>query len=318
MSISRAGLKQIVACDAGTLSASPTNPTAIGLRNAAMMEISNFKQVEDYKSRPLRNMKNFKIEAESLQPTILMLKNMISFLNLGCDLQVITRPQSSGGSGDVYKFSGNDKPGLDLEYMVSADKRSLKAIWEIAMEYARAQTLIDGADNATPVSFSGITGEGENFSNYRAPYFLAFESPAASAIFSKGDIKERSYSIKTKNRKSIYNASIVDYLTFEFKIVAYDSSVAKQVEIMAKDQAPGVLVKEQNNADGSLYDAFDFAAGVLALNEIHTNQDDDRNLDITLSADVHIYDITWALGATNGGAVSPGDGSEGGTMKIGY
>lgn len=316
MSISRAGLKQIVATDAGALSTG-TNATAIGLRNAAIMEISNFKQVTDYLERNLRNMKNFKIEGESLQPTIKMLKNMISFLNLGCDLQAVTRPQSAGGSGDVYQFTGDNKPGLDLEYMISSDKRSLKAIWEIAMEYARAQTLIDGADSATAETFSGITGEGADFTAYHAPYYLAFESPkTTAALTSKGDIKERSYSIKTKNKKSIYNASIVDFLMFEFKIVAYESSVAKQIEIMSKDMSPSIYVKEQN-ASESLFDCFDFAAGVLSLSEVHTNNDDERTIEMTFSGNAHIYDITWDLTATGGGEVD-GDGSKGGAMKIGY
>lgn len=316
MSVSRAGLKRIVACDAGKLATTKDNATAVGLRRGGTMTIGNFKEVQDYLERPLRNMKNFNIESESLQPTIKMLKNMLSFLNLGADLEVVTRPQTSGGNGDVYQFTGDNKPGLDLEYMINADSRSLKAIWEIAMEFDRAKTLIDTADSASPTVFDGITGEGADFTAYRAPYFLAFESPKTTAVFSRADIKERSYSIKTKNRKSIYNASIVDFLMFEFKVVAHDASVAKQIEIMSKDISPTIYVKEQN-ASESFFDCFDFAAGVLALSEVHTNNDDDRNIEMIFSGNAHVYDITWDLTATGGGEIA-GDGSKGGAMKVGY
>jgi len=317
MSISRAGLKQVVACNAGTLATTPGNPIALGLRQAATMEIGNFKQVNDYLNRPLRNMKNFKVEGESLQPTLKMLKAMLGWTNLNCDLQVITRPQASGGTGDVYKFIGNDKLGLDIEYMISGDKRSLKAIWEGAMEFDRAKTLIDGADNASPVSIDGITGEGADFTKYRAPYFLSFESPKTTATFAHGDIKERSYSIKTKNTKSVYNTSIVHYLVFEFKIIAYDASVAKKVELMAKDMSPSIFVKEQN-ASSTLYDCFDFNAGVLALSEVFTNKDDERIIEMVFSGDVHIFDTAFEFGAGKGGDITDTEGIIGGTMKIGY
>ncbi|MDD4291993.1 MAG: hypothetical protein PHX51_07160 [Clostridia bacterium] len=316
MSTSRAGLKQIGFCDAGTLATTKTNPLAIGLRNAASMEITNFKQIKDYLERNFRNMKNFKVDAESLQPTIQMLKLMISWLNLGCDAQVITRPQASGGAGDVYKFIGDNKAGLDFEYLINADKRSMKATLELAMEYVLAQTFIDSADSETAVVLTDITGEGADFTRFKSPYFVSFESPKTTALFSKADLVERSLTIKTKNKKDLYNKSIVDFLTVELMIKARDASVAKQIVAMGKDQSPSVYVKEMNT--GAYYDAFDFAAGVLTLEEEYKDGDDDRTLQYKFTGNIHIYDITFELGDTHGGAVSDTIGSTGGTMKAGY
>lgn len=312
---SRAGLKQIVLCDSGTLLTTPANALAAGLRNSAAMERVPFKEVKDYRNRVLKNMIDFKIEWESLQPTMLMLKSLTGWLNLNCDAQVVTVAQFAGGSGDVYQFCGANKAGLDFEYMITADKRSVKPTLEVAMEYDRAKIFIDGADSTAQVSFASITGDGSDFTRYRAPYFISFEAPKTTALFSSADLVERSYSIKTKNKKSIYNASIVDYLTFEFTITARDATVAKQIEIISKDISPAVYVKEQNS--GSFYDAFDFNSGVLTLHDEFKDGDDDRNLKLTFGADVPVGDISFQFGAAYGGDSSDG-GAKGGTMRIGY
>jgi len=312
---SRAGLKQLVLCDAGTLLTTPSNPLAAGLRNSATMERTPFKEVKDYRNRLLKNMINFKIEWESLQPTMLMLKCLTGWINLNCDAQVITVPQTISSGGDVYQFIAANKAGLDFEYIISADKRSLKPTLEVAMEYERAKAFIDAADSTGQTVFGSIQGDGADFTKYRAPYFLSFEVPKTTAVFGAQDLVERTYSIKTKNKKSIYNASIVDYLTFEFSITARDASILKQIDVMSKDVSPAVYIKEQNN--GSYYDAFDFNTGVLTLHDEFKDGDDDRTLKLTFSADVPIGDIAFQFGAAYGGDASDG-GNKGGTMRIGY
>ena len=312
---SRAGLKQIVICDSGTLLTTPANPLAAGLRNAATVERTPFKEIKDYRNRVLRNMVNFKVEWESLQPTMLMLKSMTGWLNLNCDAQVVTVPQTTSGSGDVYQFCGLNKAGLDFEYTVNSDKRSIKPSLEVAMEYERSKTFVNSADNTSAVSFASITADGADFTKYRAPYFISFEAPKTTALFGVQDLIERSYSIKTKSKKSIYNTSIVDYLTFEFSITANDASVVKQIEAMSKDNSPSVYVKEQNQ--GSFYDAFDFNAGVLTLHDEFKDSDDERNLKLTFSADVPLGDISFLFGSSYGGDALDG-GVKGGTMRIGY
>ncbi len=316
MSFSKSGLKQIVLCDSGTLLTTPTNALAVGLRNAATMERTPFKEVKDYRQRNLRNMVNFKTDWESLQPTMAMIKAYHNWINVNCDAQVLTVPQTSGGAGDCYQFAGNNQLGLGYELMITVDKRSLKGMLEGAMEFDRAKTLIDSADSVTPVTFSGITGDGADFTMYRAPYFVAFEAPKTTALVSAKDIIERSLSIKTKMKKSYYNMDIIDYVTVEFSITIRDGSVAKQIEIMAKDMSPTIYIKEMNS--GAYFDAFDFAAGVLTLHDEFKDADDDRSLKLMFSGDVPVFDVDFQFGDTYGEDSSNTDGLVGGTMKIGY
>ncbi len=316
MSRSIAGLKQILLCDSGTLLTVPTNPHVAGLRNAATMARTPFKDVKTYLNQSLRNMINFKIDFESLQPSLGKLKSMIGWANLNCDAQIVTSPQSIGGSSDVYQFIGVNKLGLDFEYLITADKRSMKTTLEAAMEYNRAQAMVDSADTTAAIAVAGITGAGNDYTKYRAPFFLAFEAPQATALFAAQDLTERSFSIKTKNKKDLYNTSMVDYLTFNFTIAARDASVAKQVVMMSKDMSPNILVKEQNNSP--FYDAFDFNAGVLSLVDEYNDADEARAIKLIFSADVPIGDITFSFGATFGGDAADTTGIKGGTMKIGY
>jgi hypothetical protein len=318
MPTSRAGLRQLGFCDSGTLLTAPVNPIVMGLRDkATMVTDMKFKQNKDYRNRVLPNMIGFKLDCESLQPSMAMLKALIGWLNSNCDIQAITFPQSPGAAnGDVYQFAGANQAGLDFEYLITQDKRSLKATIEIAMEYARAQAFIDAADSASPVVFAGIVGSGADFTKYRAPYFISFEAPKATALFGGADLVARSYSIKTKNKKSIYNASIVDYLTFNFMIQARDASVATQIAKLATVLSPSVYVKEQNGT--GLFDAFDFNAGVLTLDSAYNDSDDERSLTLTFSADVSLSDIAFQFGATYGGDVADTTGVKGGTMKVGY
>ncbi|MFO7446210.1 MAG: hypothetical protein R6W90_07570 [Ignavibacteriaceae bacterium] len=315
MARSRPGIKQLVLCDAGTLLTTPVNPIAAGLRNAASIKRTAYKPVKDYLNRSFRNKVNFNIQAESLQPTMLMRKKAIDWLNQNVDVQVVTVPQASGGTGDVYQFTGNNVMGLDFEDVISGDKRSMKLTLERAMEYDAAKTFIDAVDSAAAVPFSGITGRGEDLTKFRSPYFLAFESPAAATVLTKAEIAERSYTIKTKNKKSEEdNTSIVDYLSFEVMMKFRNASVAKQVEVMSKDNAPSLLIKENNR--GLFYDAFNFAPGVLTLEDEFDDTDDDRGLTLKFTGDVHVYDISFQFGTAYGGDETDG-GTKGGTMNIG-
>lgn len=316
MSRSIAGLKQIILCNSETLLTVPVNPHVAGLRNAATMVRTPFKDVKTYLNQSLRNMLNFKIDFETLQPNMGKLQSLIGQTNLNCDAQIITSPQSIGGSSDVYQFIGANKLGLDFEYLITQDKRSIKVTLEGAMEYARAQALVDSSDSTTAVTVAGIQKSGADFTKYRAPFFLAFEAPQATALFAAADLTERSFSIKTKNKKDLYNNSIVDYLTFTFMIAARDASVAKQVIVMSKDMSPSILVKEQNN--GAFYDEFEFAAGALTLIDEYNDADENRSIKLTFAADVSIGDISFLFGSSAGGDAADTTGIKGGTMMIGY
>ena len=107
MPTSRAGLRQLGFCDSGSLLTAPVNPMVMGLRDkATMVTDMKFKQGKDYRSRMLPNMIGFKIDCESLQPSMAMLKAFLGWLNGNVDIQAVTYPQTPGASaGDVYQFS---------------------------------------------------------------------------------------------------------------------------------------------------------------------------------------------------------------------
>lgn len=316
MAISVAGNHQFGLCDLGTLATTPVDPVAMGIRGPYAMKRSAYKPVKDYLQRSWRNKTNFRSEAETFQPTMFMLSKMFQWLNGNCDAQIISKKQSAAASnGDVYKFVGARKAGLDFEMMINSDKRSLKTILEVALPYEDAQTFVDGADSETPVALPGITGPGEDQALFRRPYFVSFEAPKATAILTRDEIVSRSYSIKTKNKKQEEtNISIVDYVTFELIMKFRNASVAKQVEVMAKNNAPSVYIKEQNV--GAFYDAWDFASGVLTLDDEFDDTDEDRSLTLKFMADVFLFDIAFQFGVTFGGDASDG-GTKGGTMVIG-
>jgi hypothetical protein len=326
MARSRPGIQQLVLLDAGTLATTPAGAISVGLRNAVPVKRSAYKPVKDYLNRSFRNKVNFNIQAESLQPSPYVLSKLIGWLNGNVDVQAITRKQSaSADSEDVWKFISQTvgsvtrdmKLGLDFEYLLTGDKRSVKLTLEAAFEYEVAKAFIDLADSASAVSLSGITGRGEDATKYKAPFFLAFESPAATSILTRDEIVERTYSFKTKNTKSDEdNRSLVDYLSCEITLKFRNASVANQVAVMAKDNLPSLLIKESNG--GAYYDAYSFGAGSLSLEDEYDDSDEDRSLTLKFMGDVHVYDISFAFGDTNGGSAADTTGSlgTGGTVSF--
>lgn len=317
MAISKAGLKQIVACDKGTLATTPVDPIAMGIRKGTVMKRSHYKPLKDYLDGQFRNMMNFNIQPETMQATMFLLSKMLEWVDGNMDLQVITNPQAAGGTGDVYKFVSGNEVGLDFEYVINSDGRTIKPTFEVALPWATGQTLVDGADSATPVSFSGITHpRGEDETLLRKPFFVSFEAPTGTPVLTRNEIVSRSYSIKTKSKKlEESNMTTVDYLVFELMLKFRNASVAKQIEILNKDQMPTIKLKEQNN--GAFYDEWQFNSGVLTLNDEYDDSDDDRALTLKFQRNVFIYDLAFEFGATKGGDATDG-GTKGGTMKVGF
>lgn len=310
MSRSNPGIKQLVSCNLGTLDTTPVDAIASGIRNAGSFKRTAYKPVKDVLNGSWRNKENFRIESETLQSTMFALKKSIDWLNGNCDTQMIDY------DGNCYKFAGNNVLNLDFEYLVDGDKRTLKHIYEAAFPFNDAKNLIDGADSETPVTFAGLTGRAEDQTKLRTPFFLAFEFPKATTVLTRREISKRSYSIKTKSKKSEEdNCSMVDYISFEISLSFRNALAAKQVEIMAKDNAPSLYIKEGNS--GTFYDAFDFAAGVLTLEDEFEDTDDESIITLKLIRDVHKSDIAFQFGAAYGGDASD-NGTKGGTMRIGY
>jgi hypothetical protein len=315
--ISNPGLKQIVECDFDTLATTPTNPIAFGIRKNAGLKRSHYKALKDYLEGQWRGMMNFNLQGETMQPTMQMLELAIERLNGNVDLQVITVPQTLGGTGDVYKFNAGNNMGTEFEVLFNSDGRTMKKTYEIALPWTVGQALVDSADSATPVTFAEITHpRGEDESKLRKPYFIAFEAPKATSILTRNELESRTYSIKTVNKKlEEPNMTSVTYLMFDLTLKFKNASVAKQIEILNKTQSPSIYMKEGN--ESSFYDAWDFNSGVLTLNDEYDDDDDDRALTLKFQRKVMKYDIAFLYGATYGGDATD-EGAKGGTMKVGF
>jgi hypothetical protein len=316
MSISKAGLKQIVACNLGTLATVPVDPVAMGIRKSAAMKRSHYKPLKDYLDGQFRNMMNFNIQLESMQSTMFLLKKMISWVDGNMDLQVITNAQTAGGTGDVYKFNAGNNVGLDFEYLINSDGRVIKPTFEVALPWTTGQALVDAADSTVPMAFTTITHpRGEDETLLRKPFFVSFEAPTGTPVLTREEIVSRSYSIKTKSKKlEESNMTTVDYLIFELTLKFRNASVANQVIMLNKAQMPTIKLREQN--EGAFYDEWQFGAGVLTLNDEFDDSDEDRAITLKFQRNVFIHDIAFLFGATYGGDVSD-VGIKGGTMTVG-
>lgn len=315
MPYAAAGLKQIVMCNKGTLATTPVDPIALGVRKDAVMTINHFKQVEDYRKRKLRNMLNFKLEGETMQPTVFLFKKLLDWLNGNVDLQVVTQNQSSSAK-DVWKFNAGNELGIDFDWTYNQDGRSCKITFEKAMPYNAAVTFIDAADNTTAVSFAGITDDGTDLTLYRGASPDKFEKPAASSLGRTFLVTVRSMNIKTENKKSIDNLSLVDNLMITLEMTGRESAIADFVTRLNKGMLDEVIFQEKNT--GAYYDKFMFNTNVLSQTDELVINDDERTLKIVLEGRVPIYSVTFLYGTANGGDAADTKGTTGGTVKFGY
>ncbi|AFH47790.1 Hypothetical protein IALB_0076 [Ignavibacterium album JCM 16511] len=315
MPYAAAGLKQIVMCNKGTLATTPVDPIALGIRKDAVLSINHFKQVEDYRKRKLRNYLNFKLEGETMQPTVFLFKKLLDWINGNFDLQVVTQNQSSSAK-DVWKFNAGKELGLDFDWTYNQDGRSCKISFERAFPYNDAVTFIDAADSTTAVSFAGITDDGTDLTIYRGASPDKFEKPAASSLGSFNLVTVRSLNIKTENKKSIDNMSIVDNLMITLEMTGREASISDFVTRLNKGMLDEVIFQEKNS--GTYYDKFMFNTNVLSQTDEMVINDDERTLKIVLEGRVPIYSVSFLYGTGNGGDATDTKGTTGGTVKFGY
>lgn len=315
MPYAAAGLKQIVMCNKGTLNTTPADPIALGIRKDAVLTINHFKQVEDYRKRKLRNMLNFKLEGETLQPTVYLFKKLIDWLNGNVDLQVVTQNQSSSAK-DVWRFEEGFELGIDFDWTYNQDGRSCKITFERAFPYSSAVTFIDAADSNTAVNFTGITDDGTDLTRYRGPLLNRFEKPEGTSLGNLSLVTMRSMNIKTESKKSIDNLSFVDNLMITLEMTGREAAISDFVNRLNKGMLEEVTLREVNT-DGH-YDKFMFNANVLSQSDEMVINDEERTLKIILEGRVPIYSVTFLYGPGNGGASGDNYGITGGTVKFGY
>jgi hypothetical protein len=310
-----AGLKQIVMCNKGTLATRPVDPIALGIRKEAVLTINHFKQVEDYRKRKLRNMLNFKLEGETMQPTVFLFKKLLDWLNGNVDLQVVTQNQSST-TKDVWKFSNGYELGIDFDWTYNQDGRSCKITFERAMPYNTAVTFIDAADSTTPVSFDRITDDGTDLELYRGASPDKFEKPAGSSLGSRSLVTVRSMNIKTESKKSIDNISLVDNLMITLEMTGREAAISDFVTRLNKGMLDEVIFQEKNS--GAYYDKFMFNTNVLSQTDEMVINDEERTLKIVLEGRVPIYSVTFLYDDDSHGGSGADEGKTGGTVKFGY
>ncbi|BDQ03490.1 hypothetical protein [Ignavibacterium sp.] len=315
MPYAAAGLKQIVMCNKGTLATTPVDPIALGIRKDAVLSINHFKQVEDYRKRKLRNYLNFKLEGETMQPTVFLFKKLLDWINGNVDLQVVTQNQSSTAK-DVWKFNAGKELGIDFDWTYNQDGRSCKISFERAFPYNDAVTFIDAADSTTSVTFAGITDDGTDLTLYRGASPDKFEKPAASSLGSSSLITVRQMNIKTENKKSIDNLSLVDNLMVTLEMTGREAAIADFVTRLNKGMLDEVIFQEKNS--GAYYDKFMFNANVLSQTDEFVINDEERTLKIVLEGRVPIYSVSFLYGTPNGGDAADTKGTTGGTVKFGY
>jgi len=314
------GLQQILACDVGTLNTTPVGAVAMGFSKGRELNITDFRTDKAWPNIQLRNMKNFAGQGESSQPTMLMLKKAFDLLNGGADLQVVTPKQNANAnSEDVAAFIGNYLMGLMFELTIAHDKRTMKWMWERAMEYENYQTFIDTFDSATIVSVTGVTDtdiEGKNYSYRRSPKLIAIEAPSGTSIaLNNYNRVERKITIKSKELlKNEYNQSVVNFFTMIIEIVGTGMQVADLVTLAAKAETPSVLIKEGNA--GSYFDQIVIPAYKLGIGDEFKIGDDKRESRIKLEGDISIFNKAFTYGTGNGGAVDDTTGVTGGTLTI--
>lgn len=313
--LSVAGLTEIGFCDAGTLETTKTNAAAMGIRNATELQITPFNQIEAYRNQKLRNMLNFKWEGESYQPTMSFLEKVLNWIRNGVDVQIKSVKQTpAAASENIFKFTGNNKLGLNFEYVIDSKKRFIKPILEGAMDFEDAKAFLDTADSESAVDL-GFTLEGKDYSLRKAPYFLAIQVPKTVDLVSKYNVVERSFMLKGKGKKLERNIDKVDYITATLSVTMETASISDMITILAKNESPSFLLKEKNNGD--FYDGFDIKEGMLTQSEDFKIGDNNRTLSVTYEGDIPVNYFALQLGLSNGSDESDTEGITGGTLVVG-
>lgn len=311
MSVAKRGIKRVIVCDTGTLATTFDNLVVAGTRKPGSLLISPLDTIRDHRNRDLRNLMNFKMDSVSLQGRMRDLELLIDKLSDGFDLQIACVPQSSDErSGGVFDFTAFTA-GLGFEYALLAKERYLNLMFETAMEYESAKTFIDGADSTgdlTPdisaLAEFGLNQEGQNFNLYAHPWYIELQAPDATEIFSKKEIVDRKFSLKTKGYKNAYNEEVPGYITAMLELTGTNALISHIVTLLGKDMGASLTVKE--GLGGTTYfEEFNFGANILTHREEFNIGDDKREAKIIFEGDLTPDQFAFAYGSTKGGVGTP-------------
>jgi len=307
------GINQIAIVDKGSLLTTPAGKVVLGLRTPSQLEFTPFNPITDYRERDLRNFINAKITAKTLQPNIDMLNNLVSTIlpDRGGDVELLAVPQSSGVDGGCFQFNGdNNYMGVEFDWIMSSKERSMAFDLQVALEYEEMAALIDAADANTPATL-GVTNYNILFADQKHPYIVV-----GDAVFTKDEIIDYNFSLKpVGSERSIYNRLVADYIMVYFDLTVRAATISNLVSVLARDLSPALVVREDNNVGGTLFDRFSMAAGVLSLNmDPAYIGDDKRYLRLVYKGKVPLGNLAFSYTTANGGNNS--DYTDGGTVTI--
>lgn len=316
MSIAKVGINQIGIAKKGTFATSPTNITLIGLKPPGTLKITGLDGGDDGFGRPLLNKTNFAISCATHQPSMLKLDDAINqyCADGGADVELLAKPQTTGVTGGCFQLAGaTQNMGVKFEYLFSSKERRMNYDLEVALPYADAKTLIDGADAATPESLGADYGVDR--SKQRYPYLATF-TIGGSAVFANNEIKSYLCRITGDGDKSeLDNRTTVDWFEIYLEIVGKGATISEIVAAMTAAQSNAAIVFQETTAT-STFEKLSIAAGVL--HEEHpdiTIGDSERIMKRVLRGKVTGSQFAFAYTAPDGGGTSA-DGSEGGTCTI--
>lgn len=306
----------------------------VGSRKPSRILINGLDVIPDYRNRELRNKMNLDYSVDSFQLRMRDLEWMMHFVKNGFDIQMVGERQNSGApaSGGIFNFL-QQKNGLGFEYVMTNKERYMNVKFATAMEYDAFTTWLAAADDAValePViagdALSGGNERGENFSNYKYPWYLSIEAPDATEIFNKKEIVERSFKLMTKGIKNEYNEDVVHWISVELILKSSDATIDKMANLLAKDMSPSLTIKEALTA--TTYEKFAFQANVLTHKEEFDIGDENATSQIIFTGDIALDQLDFGYGAANGGVgtteeVEPVEGTteaqarQGGTFTFG-
>lgn len=308
------GINQIVLCKRGTLATlEPPNIIAVGLRKPAELTFEPLHTTTDYRERETRNFLNANVKAETLQPTLQMIKDIVDagIPDGGMDCEVLAVPQTTGVSGGCFQFrdDGVTTPeqyiGVDFEWKVTKEMRSIEFDCNVALPYTQMKSLIDAADSNTPGTF-GLTNYGNDFTKQRS-----VDIEISDATFNGDELLDFSFSMKNVGDKSVYNRTKTNFFAFQVEFTFRSATIANIVTALERNISPSLTFKVNQ---GAFFDRVIFNAGALALKTTPLIADKSRTVKLTYSGQVPWVNLAFSNGTTDGGNQT--DYTDGGTITV--
>lgn len=295
----RAGVRQAFTTQKGQLHlANPQGLIPVGYNSDGDFMIDE-KPVADYRDRHLPNMTNFNYRAVSKQPTMSMLAWFIFDYHRGCEAQITLEKETSGTTGGVYNFDGENHMGIDFEWRENSEERSCEFTLEVDLENEVAMQVIQSASVNTPRDLNalGLGHRGQSLSNYRAPFPGVNESPIGTPLCNNEEILSKEFRIKNITTKRYRNRSRTVWINFYIRLLLDRSANFQLIELFSKQRNAAVKLSERNTLSSSF--TYTFNEGVLFRKNKLDLDKSKKEVEAVFEANVAIADITMPTGTNS-------------------